>query len=112
MRHIGTDRCTWWRFGVLVNQLPREARYWAKVTDGRSTWSTTDHLIAAGVDMLSQLTWQDAVVNFKGVPNKPPKPLRRPGVVPTVGQTGLTGPEMIARLKAQQAREEAMTHGG
>lgn len=107
VRDVGTERCSWATFRLLLAGLPREARWRAAETEGRTVWSSTDHLLAHTVDALRYLTWLFAVVNFKDAPKKPPKPLERPGIEPTVGDTGLTGPEMIARLREQAARHEA-----
>lgn len=50
-------------------------------SDGHGPWSTAELLLAAVVDALGVLAWQQSQIHG-GSKNPPPEPLRRPGVAP------------------------------
>lgn len=58
----------------LLFALPTESRFYRVVTNGRTEWSTTEHLLAAAVDTLQNANWQRG-----GGKGSRPKPLERPG---------------------------------
>jgi hypothetical protein len=64
---------SWRRLGVLIRQLPETARTVALLHG--ETWTRTEHLLAAAVDVLNAANWQRG-----GGKGPRPKPLPRPGV--------------------------------
>lgn len=73
---LGTDRMTWREFGVLLRQLGDQSRFRVAVTEGVSSWTVTDHLLALLVDVAQIANWQRGA-NPKR-PSKPPNPIPRP----------------------------------
>lgn len=91
-----TDRLTWRKLGVLIKFLPSESAYITAVRDSMTKeeldaipesdnygpWSRAETLLAAIVDLLNHLQWQNQMINKgKNSPSpKHPDPVRRPGV--------------------------------
>lgn len=73
---LGTPSLTWRRFGVLLRQLPREARTTRATADDPVAllWTPEMHLQAGIFDATVAGNWQRG-----GGKGKRPKPLARPG---------------------------------
>lgn len=66
----------------LIEWLPPGAAVWRSI-EPDTVWGLPESLLALLVDEIRVLRWEFERVNFKGKP-KPPDPLPRPGVTPSV----------------------------
>jgi hypothetical protein len=76
----------------LLRFLPRESVTVQEILGDEARWSDTEHLLALAVDSMRSLNWlySHGSRAFKGVPKKPPDPVRRPGDVSQVDGMTLT----------------------
>jgi hypothetical protein len=86
---------TYRRAAVLIAALPPESATKTAVRDsmsdeqldalpdpdGHGRWSHVELLLAAVVDAMNALVWQNARIHG-GSKSQPPEPIRRPGVAP------------------------------
>jgi hypothetical protein len=87
---------------VLIANLPPTSATHLALTEGKSGWGTTDHLLAAVVDLLNAGNWQRG-----GGKGRRPKPVGRPGANEPDkerlgGKTSYTTAEMRALLAANR----------
>ncbi|MFJ8760849.1 hypothetical protein [Streptomyces cyaneofuscatus] len=90
----GGGQLTWRELGVLIRQLPGDARTRLALGDRDGLWGLAEQLQAAHLDTARIANWQRANA---GVPehqqSKPPPPLERPGVK---GPRRITAAELLA----------------
>lgn len=91
---------SWRRLGVLVRQLPREARTVRAQYGAEADWGQVEHLLAGALDLLAEANWQRA--GDKKQPH--PKPVPRPG---ERTRTKLSTTELRDRLLEQRRRRES-----
>lgn len=72
--HDGT--LSWRTFAAMVTHSPRDSALMRTVYGELVEWSATEHLLASAVDVLNLI----AYLNSDTKKNKPPTPLRRPGI--------------------------------
>lgn len=101
---IGTPALSWRRAGVLIRQLPREARLTQELHPAQR-WSQTDYLLALVADLLNLANWQRASAGRRSALPRP-KPLRRPGESQgrTFGNRKFTPAQLRRRLKMDSRR--------
>lgn len=72
---------TWRELGVLVRQLPGDARTRLALGDRDGLWGLAEQLQATAVDELRVANWQRANAGLKEhEQSKRPEPIERPGV--------------------------------
>ena len=71
---LGTRRLTWGRLLSLLRFWPPESALARQLHGEAAEWGSTEHLLAAVVDLLAEANWQRA--GNKKV--APPKPIERP----------------------------------
>lgn len=91
---LGTPALTWRRLGVLLRQLPIEARTVRITVGDQALWSQETYMLANVVDLLSGANWQRG-----GGKGRKPKPMQRPGQKPDVEETRLGTPIPLEELR-------------
>ena len=97
IRDLGSERLTYRRLRVLLENAPRDSAFVRSVGGAAAVWSLTDHLLALAIDTLTLANWQRG-----GSKGKRPEPLERPGAKPekdkrTLG-TAMSVEELNRRL--------------
>lgn len=107
---LGTEALTWRDLLVIVHQSPRESAI-GSVLAPESRWGLQEQLLAAVLDVLMILAWQNTADAQEGL-NRP-EPLPRPGVAPPKDkQTFGTGRMTPEEVEAWLAARNPLQHGG
>lgn len=98
LRHLPPESAT--KTALRESMTPEEADALPS-SDGHGPWSTAELLLAAVVDALGVLAWQQSQIHG-GSKNPPPEPLRRPGTTPRKSTTAISP---AARAYLQRLRD-------
>ncbi len=97
---------TWRELGVLVRQLPPDARTRVALGDEDGLWGLAEHLQAMTLDELRVANWQRANEGLKkSKQSKAPKPVERPGTKRR--SSDRSSPERVAAREAALERAAA-----
>jgi hypothetical protein len=97
---------TWRELGVLVRQLPAEARTRLALGETDGLWTLTAHLQAQTIDELRVANWQRANEGLKAhEQSKPPEPIERPG---TKRKKKITTADLLAHRERARAHLHAV----
>ena len=98
----GDGQLTLRELGVLLRQLPGNARTRLALGDSDGLWGLAEQLQAAEIDTLRSANWQRANSGLKDYEQSPrPEPIERPGVQ---GKRRITAAELLAH------RERTRSH--
>lgn len=101
-RHCGGNELTWRELGVLVRQLPPDARTRIAQGDTDGLWGLSEHLQGLTIDELRVGNWQRANEGVKeSKQSKKPKPVTRPGMGRASDKNS---PERVAKRHAAKRR--------
>lgn len=107
--NLGTPCLSWRRFANLLRFLPRESAIVQEIRGEEARWGDSEYLMALLGDSVAHLGWMYARVHARNAPNRPPRPILRPGeIVSTVpGMTvDLNLPERTAITAAALSLQE------
>jgi len=125
LRGLWTGALSWRQLGALVAALPPESLTKTALREaltpeqlaaqpeptGHGQWSKAEHLLAAAVDRLSLLVWQNTQVHG-GKRSQPPHPIPRPGVEPPEQRKlSARGAAYLADLREQRRQRRAGNRG-
>jgi hypothetical protein len=110
LKWLGTEALTWRDLLVIVHQSPRDSAV-GSVLAPESRWGLQEQLLAAAVDALMILAWQNTKDAQDG--RNMPEPVPRPGVEAPKNETKfgsgrMTPEEVEAWLRARNP----LQHGG
>jgi hypothetical protein len=93
---------SWRRLGVLIGQLPVDART-VRAQAPTLEWSAEMHMLALISDQLAAISWQ-----LGGDKNAPrPKPIRRPGEAPETMGSAVPLSELRRRLHPEEFTDDS-----
>ena len=102
-RDLGTERCTWRRFRVLLEALPAESRYSQAVGGPQVAWTFDQHLLVTLIDAGRELTYVTVQSRSRRRIARP-KPLPRPTDRPKIGAGEGMSIAELQRVKALKYR--------
>ena len=104
---LGSDRLSWRLLAGIVRHSPRDSALMRVTFGAEVAWSSTEHLLAALVDLTQYLVWFKTEDARSG--RNRPKPIHRPGMDEAHGDVSLGSGGMVidpndSRSPAEQVR--------